>query len=352
MGFGLTHYPPLLGDDAQMSWVLRWTLEDPDIPDAAKEPSSWPEEMRREWGDDEGLAAAAAHRTTLMDSFKRVDAALRDFDPDVVVIFGDDQYENFTEDVIPPFAVLAYDDLDVRPWATEKRRRGGNVWNEPADTVFRVRGRRDIGKHITRELLDAGFDMAYAYRPLHLDGFPHSIMNSLLLLDSERKGFPYAVLPVSVNCYGSAVISRRGTLSRFGDDFDPDPPAPSPARCMDLGAAIARIALDSPWRVAVIASSSWSHAFLTDHTWRLYPDHERDRLLYDALVSADFDQWRAQRTADLEHAGQQELLNWFCLAGAMSHCAAKPSWSTLVETYAFNSNKVFAVYPRVDAGQQ
>jgi hypothetical protein len=37
LAVGLTHYPPLLGTDADMSW----TLEYPDIPAAAKDLSNW-----------------------------------------------------------------------------------------------------------------------------------------------------------------------------------------------------------------------------------------------------------------------------------------------------------------------
>ena len=32
-------------------------------------------------------------------------------------MWGDDQYENFKEDIVPPFCVLAYDDQDIQPWA-------------------------------------------------------------------------------------------------------------------------------------------------------------------------------------------------------------------------------------------
>jgi hypothetical protein len=116
---------------------------------------------------------------------------------------------------------------------------------------------------------------------------------------------------------------------------------------MDLGAAIADIMLASPWRTVVMASSSWSHAFLTDHTWRLYPDHDRDQALYDALLAGDFGKWRGSLTSELEQAGQQELLNWFCLVGAMERNGAPPDWSSYVPTHIFNSNKVFAVFPTV-----
>jgi hypothetical protein len=346
LGVGLTHYPPLLGRDENMSWVLRWTLEDPDIPEAAKRVESWPAGMRADWGDDAGRRAAGVHRAALMGGFDRVRSAIDDFAPDVILVFGDDQYENFQEDLIPPFAVLAYDDMAVHPWMAMKRRRGANYWNEPDDVSFPVAGAAEIGRYLVSELIEAGVEVPYSYRPLHQEGLSHSFLNALLLLDHERQGFVYPVLPIALNCYGSRVVSHRGTLSRFGDkDRPPDPPAPRPDRCMDLGAAIAEVMLRSPWRTVLMASSSWSHAFLTDHTWRLRPDHERDRLLYDAMVGGSFATWRAQRTDDLVEGGQQETLNWFCLMGAMERAGLPPEWSTLVPTDVFNSNKVFAVFP-------
>lgn len=348
LGVGLTHYPPLLGRDEDMSWVLRWTLEDPDIPEPAKDPAAWSDSMRAEWGDDEGLAAAAAHRRELLDGFDRVRKEIDAFEPDVVVVFGDDQYENFREDLIPPFAVLAYGDLEIHPWQAMKRRRGANVWNEPDDAAFPVRGAPEVGRYLAGGLIEAGFDMPYAYQPLHQEGLPHSFLNALLLLDHERRGFGHPVLPIAVNCYGRRVVSFRGSLSRFAQVAEtPDPPSPSPARCMALGSAVADILLESPWRSVLMASSSWSHAFLTDHTWRLHPDHTRDELLFEALVQGEYEVWRSQRTEDLEHAGQQEILNWMCLAGAMERLGVKPDWATFVGTEVFNSNKVFAVFPPV-----
>jgi hypothetical protein len=113
---------------------------------------------------------------------------------------------------------------------------------------------------------------------------------------------------------------------------------------MQVGAATARVLKASPWRVALIASSSWSHAFLCDPTFRLRPDTPADRRLYEALRDADYATWRATPLKAVEDAGQQEVLNWFALAGAMETLGAKLEWCTFVETHIFNSNKVFAVY--------
>lgn len=348
LGVGISHYPPLCRPDAQMADILRFTLADPAVPAAEKDPANWPERMRREWGEDGGTAAAAGHRAELVAGFDAVRAAIDDFAPDVVVIWGDDQYENFQEDLIPPFAVCAYPDMDVHPWrdALRSSMMDGkpNFWNEPADTCFTVRGRPDIARALVEGLLDEQFDVSYAYKPLHQRGFAHAFLNSLLYLDYHRRGFEHPVITFPLNCYGRKVVGARGFLTRFGDDIALDPPSPSPARFMALGAAAARVLRDSPWRVALLASSSWSHAFLCDKTWRLRPDTEADRRLYDALRAGDYDTWRRYPLSAIEEGGQQEVLNWHALLGAMEALGAPLKWSQWVQTDAFNSNKVFAIY--------
>ncbi|MGE3926861.1 MAG: hypothetical protein AB7G13_28375 [Lautropia sp.] len=358
LGLGLSHYPPLSGRDEDMAGILRGRLGDPDIPAAVKDPATWPALMREEWGDDQGVAAAARHRAAMRAGIEQVRAALDAFQPDFVLVWGDDQYENFREDLIPAFAVLAYDDLRVFPWrqagesamvgASRQNEWGGgkpNVWREPADASMLVRGHPEAARHLAGALLEAEFDIGYAYKPLHHPGLAHAFLNAILYLDYDRRGFPYPVVPVSINCYGRRIVSHRGFVSRWADRNKPlDPPSPSPRRCFDFGAAIGRIVRDSPWRVALIASSSWSHAFLVDKTYRMQPDVASDRALYRAMVAGDYRSWRDYPLASLEDAAQQEMLNWFALVGAMDALGRKVAWSEFVETYLFNSSKVAAVF--------
>jgi hypothetical protein len=349
LGIGLSHYPPFSGTDEDMSAILRRTLEDPDIPAEHKDPANWPALMRTEWGTDQGASAAAGHRAKAFDAFRTLRRKIDDFEPDVVLVWGDDQYENFREDIIPPYSVLAYDDLEVRPWAhaaeSSAMKGRANYWGEPDDTVVRVKGRPDIGRYLATALLERGVDIAYAYRGLHHPGLPHAFLNSVLYLDFERKGFDYPVLCFPVNCYGRRVVSYQGFMSRFGDVRELDPPSPMPHRLLDVGATVARVLHESPWRVVLIASSSWSHAFTCDRTWRIQPDTDADRRLYDALVSGDIDTWRTTSLDSIEASGQQELLNWFCLVGAMHALGRRtPEWHEFVPTYVFNSNKVFVSY--------
>ncbi|WP_067903033.1 extradiol ring-cleavage dioxygenase [Nocardia vaccinii] len=349
LGLGLTHYPMLAGKDQHMSSLLRMTLKDPDIPQSEKDPQNWPAAMRAEWSDDKGRAAAGTHRRQLRDGLAHCRKALDAFKPDVLVVWGDDQYENFREEIVPPFCVLAYPDLEIQPLAELAQFGSANVWELPTDTTVTLRGAPQIGKELAAGLLEGGFDMSYSYRPREGIHFPHAIANTQLYLDYDNAGsaFDYPVVPIAVNCYGSHVVARRGgvvSFARIAAGEQLDPPAPSPRRCFELGRAVAATLRQSSHRVALIASSSWSHAFLNDKDWHLHPDTASDRAYYEALVAGDIDRWLQATTDDLVAAGQQEMLNWFCLLGAMTELNQPLTWSSFVETGIFNSNKCFAVY--------
>jgi hypothetical protein len=48
LALGLTHYPPLCLPDEDMAGILGWTLNDPSIPAAVKDPAAWPAQMPKE----------------------------------------------------------------------------------------------------------------------------------------------------------------------------------------------------------------------------------------------------------------------------------------------------------------
>lgn len=47
---------------------------------------------------------------------------------------------------------------------------------------------------------------------------------------------------------------------------------------------------------------------------------------------------------EIVDAGQHEMLNWFCLAGAMRELGLPLTWSAFAASDVFNSNKCFAVF--------
>src|SRR5262245_51961248 len=130
LGLGMTHFPPLAWRDAYMADILKALLGAPGVPAPFKDRSRWPREMLAELANDEGLGAAVAHRAAMLAEFRRMRERLDEFRPHFVVIFGDDQYENFREDVVPPFCVLALEEIETRPFASGAAAMRPNVWGE------------------------------------------------------------------------------------------------------------------------------------------------------------------------------------------------------------------------------
>src|SRR5215467_769092 len=302
LGIGTTHYPPGLVPEQYKPWPLaRMLHSDPRIPEHLRNPASWPEPMRAEWGADEGITSFKAHRERVFSAFRTIRDEIAAFQPDFIL-----------------------------------------MWGEPGDKTFTWPGQPAAGRFLASRLLEAGVDMPYAYRPLHGDGVAHAFANTLLYLDLDRRGFSYPVLPVTVNCYGRDVIRYQGGGTQHTDEADP--PAPAPRRCFELGRLTARILRESPWRVVLMASSSWSHAFLTAKNHFLYPDLEADRVLLEHLRAGDYETWRDLPLERLEASGQHEVLNWVCLAGAMAEVGAKMELVDWIETWIFNAPKCQAIF--------
>ncbi|MBW2426493.1 MAG: extradiol ring-cleavage dioxygenase [Deltaproteobacteria bacterium] len=348
IGLGVTHFPPYAWPDENMADSLGMILGAPGVEARFKDPASWPAAMREEWGDDQALGRVAAHRDRMRQGFAQVRERLDDFAPDFVVIVGDDQYENFREDIVPPFCVFGLDDeFDLRPWQSGVGARRANMWGEPADFRYPLRGHRDAARTLVRGLIERGVDMPYAFELHHEESLGHAFANTVLFLDADRKGFDYPVVPFAVNAYGSSVLRSAGGLGHlFGNGVEEtsdveDPPAPSPWRCMEVGAKLAEAVCESPWRVALIASSSWSHAFLAKKNGYVWPDVEADRMMMDALREGDYDVWRARKLEDLEASGQHEILNWMVVVGAMEALGYRPTVHEWIETHVFNSTKAF-----------
>ncbi len=347
LGLGMTHYPPLCRREEEMPALLRSMLKGTRVPEHAKDPRTWPSAMREEWGNDEGVTAARIHRERCFSAFRVVRERLDRFHPDAVLIFGDDQYENFVDDLVPPFCVYITGTMVSRPFAgpVTPTRSGTNIWNEPADTEFRHEGKPELGRWLMNRLSEAGTPLPYAYRLRYERGLAHAFINTLMYLDVDRRGFPFPVVPFHVNCYGGELVRSRGAPNPARDaGTEPDPPAPSPAACFDIGRAVGKALAGSQWRVAIIASSSWSHAFLTTKNHWIYPDSDSDRARLKELREGQYASWRELTQARIEDAGQHEFLNWVALAGAMSALDKRVEIIDWVESHVFNSSKCFAVF--------
>ena len=74
------------------------------------------------------------------------------------------------------------------------------------------------------------------------------------------------------------------------------------------------------------------------------PGHPGRRGMSQALVRVDYETWRQVTGRRITDAGQHEMLNWFCLLGALSEGGLRLAWSAFVTRDFFNSNKYLAIY--------
>ncbi|MCE2470229.1 MAG: extradiol ring-cleavage dioxygenase, partial [Dehalococcoidia bacterium] len=211
---GGSHHPGFGYPDEAMADILRRHLKSPQIPAEAKDPANWPPEMVEQFGleGERATASAAVHRERVIGAYRKIRAEIDAFAPDFILIWGDDQYENFHEDLIPPFCIFVADQFETKPYA----RRGAatdapsNIWTEPADTVAVTKSHASAAKYLARKLLEEGYAIPYSYKGLHHEGLAHAFMNTVNYLDYDRTGFGVPVVPFHVNCYGSAVVRNRG----------------------------------------------------------------------------------------------------------------------------------------------
>src|SRR5579863_8250520 len=236
LGLGVTHWPTLCGHNETLTGVFHRVLGAPNVDPKVKDSRNWPKELMEELGNDDGLSAANRCGERFGNDFRAIRKILDDFNPDFVLVWGDDQYENFKEDIIPPFCIAGYDpQFDLKPWQNGN---GGmpNRWDEPGEWAMPLKGHREAAKYIATGLIERGIDLAYAYKPLH-HPMAHAFANTFLYLDWDRKGFPYPVIPFAINCYGRNLIQAKGG---FGHLYGPprpegeagDAPSAHPWRCM------------------------------------------------------------------------------------------------------------------------
>ena len=347
LGVGVTHYPPLLGEPDTYANLLRLVMTSHLVPEAMKDPSAWPVEMQAEWNDEH--AQALAHQELHRQAMREVRQAIDEFAPDAVIIFGDDQYENFKEDIIPPFNMYCMDAFPAQPFT---HTRGANIWGVDAEHCFTVPGAGRLARELADNIISNHSPIAYSYKYLHHDALTHAFANARVFLDWDNAGWPYPIIPVSVNCYGAGVIATRGAFAQLLDrrpeaEKDPyldalGPAGPTPRSCFQLGQALRNTLEDRPERFVVMASSGWSHAFLTKKNHWLYPDREFDRGRVEELRSGDHRIWADIENQAIDDAGCQEFKNWICLAGVFPE--RTPEIVDYLETWIFNSQKCFAIF--------
>jgi hypothetical protein len=222
---------------------------------------------------------------------------LRGVNPDVLVVLGDDQHEQFLDDNMPAIAIYHGETLPV-----VRRRKGPlpdwkkveeDAWAPTAETYPSHPG---LAEHLIRALTADEFDVARSNRLREQVGVGHAFS---FVYRRLLPGGSIPLVPVMINTY-----------------YPPN--QPTPRRCYSLGQALRRAieSWDGDARVAVVASGGLSHVIL---------DEELDRVTIDALQRKDRDALCTLPREKLR-GGTSEILNWVAIAGAM-----EPAQMTLVD---------------------
>ena len=207
----------------------------------------------------------------------RLDEMLREAKPDVLVMVGDDQHEQFLDDNMPMFAIYHGAEMSMI-----KRRDA-----DAKDPRTSIPGEPALASHLLSSLCDAGLDLARCDRLRANVGLGHAFVNPYLRYLPDRT---IPLVPLMVNTY-----------------FPPN--QPTPPRCYALGKALRRgiETWDTDARVVVIASGGLSHSVI---------DEELDWMALNAMKAKDKETLCAL-PVDRLIRGTSEIRNWIIVAGAM-----------------------------------
>jgi Catalytic LigB subunit of aromatic ring-opening dioxygenase len=225
----------------------------------ALEPERWEERAKgRSYRADvptEPFEDRAAKYGRTMKALAVLEDVLRRLAPDVLVIVGDDQFENFDFGNYPALSVFVGDEFS----GPDNKHRG-----QP-EMYHKVKGHPGLAVGVLNGLLDRGFDPAFSMSDSNpAKGMCHAVMRPLEFLHT----YDLPVVPVLVNAYY--------------------PPQVSAQRCYRIGRAV-REAIDAypeDLRVVAIGSGGLWH---TPGRPSSYLDEELDQVMLDHLLKGDIE---------------------------------------------------------------
>ncbi|HZA56817.1 MAG TPA: hypothetical protein VE616_21410 [Candidatus Udaeobacter sp.] len=220
--------------------------------------------------------------------------ALQRANVDVVVVFGDDQHEQFQDDNMPTFAIYHGKSLPV----VTHTGRNPATWKQAeergwAETEPEYEAGQSLAEHLVRSLVNDEFDIARCNQLRKEIGVGHAFS---FLYRRILPGGKLPMVPVMVNTY-----------------YPPN--QPTPKRCYAFGQSVRRgiESWNSDKRVAVMASGGLSHVVI---------DEEIDQMTIAGLRNKDPQAlWRLPR--ERLRGGTSEILNWVALAGVVDSMELK-----------------------------
>ena len=318
LGLGCTHAPMILNPPEQ--WTKIRERLSSGVPGYERPP-----QLVEELGDDDGLSLDRVNHGRIVSAFEVLREKLHAFRPDAVIIVGDDQAENFLRENLPTFCLYTGSKVNGFPF----HRPGGklNLWDADQDTEYSFSCPDSLARDAVSFLIRDGFDISSSTELAGWKwGLPHAHINPLMFLNQEGS---LPVLPLFVNCYGEEA----------GEGY---PPRPTARRCYDLGRSIRRFLDGRTERVAIVASSSWSHHFLA-HKFNLRRfDEEFDRRNLELLRRGEGSKLAELTPEEIQESGDHEFLNWIITLGVVGDRPAEIV--DVLDSQSQVSFKVFAIW--------
>ena len=213
-----------------------------------------------------------------VEKSKRVAAAeqtmrekLHELRPDVLLVFGDDQNENFPSPelrIYPPITVFCGEEFSgVDPPEGGLRQRQGQTEFSRNDPQQVVQGHPSLARAILYGLMDRGFDPAYSMDlPNPERGIGHAVMNPI----GYWTDYEIPAVPIVLNAIYAPCISAK--------------------RANALGHAVRQIVEEYPedLRVVAIGSGGLWHTTSAPQTWL---NEEFDQHNMKCLAAGDIEGW-------------------------------------------------------------
>lgn len=280
------------------------------------------EELIEKVGDPFAEKATQAYwdesRKVIEEGTAKLKARMKEKEVDLLIVFGDDQYELLDHSQHPCIMIYYGDEyrmaniedrLAQGPTGVGDRKLSRETLDQMIAGIHCQKGNHyqnhpGAAKHLITQLISKDFDVSTS-REMPEDenrgiGHAFGVAIGQFALDL---GIP--VVPIYLNTY-----------------FPPN--QPSPNRCYDLGQAV-RAAIESfpeALNIAVLASGGLSHFVL---------DEERvDRPFIELLYSKN-EQPLRNYPAEILQSGNSEMLNWIAVHAACQHL--DPQWHMYTPVY-------------------
>lgn len=210
-------------------------------------------------------------------AFAALRTDLEEAKPDVLIVVANDQFVNFFWNNIPTFFVTLAD--EVRGHFTRHK--------------FRYRNHKELGQAVVAAGMEKGIDFSFGE---HVE-LQHTQNVPLYFLLPEPR---IPILPVYVNTWVA--------------------PAPTPKRCYQVGELIREVAVNSPERVAILATGGLSHFPGSPRIGEI--DTQFDHKLLEIMRQGKGPTLADYSVDELLKAGDSEFLNWMVVVGAVGNAKA------------------------------